>query len=143
MMQRHKFQFIGEALAFDFVNTEIVVRRKPVDLLNTADDLLEWWNAALDHYDMRVPVPPGQDIRAAFMRAKTLRSALRRLFTAVVEKKPPLEADLEILNDVLSVGHSRLVVTPENRFGVDHVSEKNDAMLLTIVHSAAWLLTEC
>lgn len=141
-MNPNPFQFIGEALAFDFVNTEIIARRKPVDLLTTPDDLLAWWNAAQDHYQIHVPVSL-QTAQATFTRAKELRGALRRLFTAVVEQTDLIPDDLDTLNAVLGAGHTRLMLMPDQRFTINHVGDEDHAMLLTIAHSASWLLTEC
>ena len=40
------FLFVGDALALDFVNTEIVVRGQPRDLLAAPADLIAWLHAA-------------------------------------------------------------------------------------------------
>lgn len=141
-MSRGNFQFVGEALAFDFVNTEIIARRKPVDLLDTPDDLVAWWDAVLERYPANSPIHL-QTAQAAFGKAKALRGALRRIFTAVVEHEELSPGDLDILNDVLSTGHTRLVVTPEQRFSIRQTGDEEHLMLLAIAHSAAWLLTEC
>lgn len=135
-----EFQFVGEAVAFDFVNTEIVVRRKSVDLLNSEPDLLNWWSAVLDHYQMDIAA----DLEITpelFRRAIALRDSLRRIFTATVQQEEILEADLTLLNDVLKEGHTQLVVAPNNRFSLNQVG--NNILLQTIAHSALWLLTEC
>jgi predicted RNA-binding Zn ribbon-like protein len=137
-----QIEFIGEALAFDFVNTEMVVRRKPVDLLSTPDALLVWWNAALDHYQMSMP-DSLEITDEVFEKARVLRGALRRIFTAIVGHAELDSADLDILNIALSAGHPRLIAMPDQRFGINQVSDEANAMLLTIAHSAAWLLTEC
>src|SRR6187399_2934541 len=49
------FVFVGEVLALDLVNTEVVVRGKPRDLLATPEDVGQWWRAAQRYYpDMDV-----------------------------------------------------------------------------------------
>jgi len=141
-MGQPKFIFVGEALAFDFVNTEIVSRRKAVDLLTTPDDLRSWWTEALNHYQMNVPHSM-QVTDATFDHARKLRRALRRIFTAVVEQTELEAQDLDVLNGVLHSGHPRLVATPGQRFSLQQESDEADTLLLTIAHSAAWLLTEC
>lgn len=136
------FQFFGEALAFDFVNTDIVVRRKPVDLLSSAEDLLAWWQAVHNHYHMdlhdSIQISP-----ELLVRAKAFRSALRRIFDAIVREGEIHAEDLTLLNGVLREGHTQLVVAPNNRFSINQVSDGYNPMLLTIAHSALWLLTEC
>lgn len=141
-MSQREFQFVGEALAFDFVNTEIVARRKPVDLLDAPDDLLAWWDAVLDHYpaNRRIDL---QTAQAVFTRAKALRGALRRMFTAVVDHRELAAGDLDTLNTILGSGYTRLVVLPDTRFSVRQESDEEHRLLLAIAHSAVWLLTEC
>lgn len=136
------FLFAGETLAFDFVNTEMIIRRKPVEMLAAPDDLMAWWNAALDHYQLDAPEQV-QIAPATFDRARSLRSALRRIFTAVVEQSEVADEDLDLLNEILSSGHTRLVATPGHRFALHQVSDEDSVILLTIAQSAAWLLTEC
>ena len=141
-MASGEFSFIGEALAFDFVNTEIVVRRKPVDLLNSPADLLDWWRAALDHYQL-ANVSLAEVSQPLFEKARNVRAALRKIFTAVVTEQKVRPSDLELLNDVLRSGYIYLVAMPDGRFAMRQGSDDENAMLLAIVNSAAWLLTEC
>src|SRR5687768_16749683 len=117
-----QFIFLGEALAFDFVNTEIVARRKQIDLLDAPDDLINWWNAVSNLYQMNVGVNH-ETAEAAFKKAKKLRGALRRMFTAVVEGEEIIAEDVNLLNEILSAGHTHLEVMPDNRFGVHQVSD--------------------
>ncbi|MBW4437012.1 MAG: ABATE domain-containing protein [Pleurocapsa minor GSE-CHR-MK-17-07R] len=140
-MAGQEFVFVGEALAFDFVNTEIAERRKAIDLLRGPDDFSAWWGAAAERYAL--PVTAGQAARPSFERAKALRGALRRIFSAVVAEKSPDDADMDTLNAVLAAGHTRLELMPGNRFGMQQVTDADQALLLPIAHSAAWLLTEC
>jgi predicted RNA-binding Zn ribbon-like protein len=140
-MAGREFVFVGEALAFDFVNTAIAVRRRPVDLLQAPEDLAAWWDEAAARYSMSMDAPHLPD--AGFERAKALRDALRRIFDAVVNETSPSEGDIEVLNSVLGAGQTRLSLLAGNRFSMRQFSTDDHARLLPIAHSAAWLLTEC
>jgi len=47
---RKLFPFLGNNLALDLVNTEIVARGKKVDLLVTPQDVVLWWELARETY---------------------------------------------------------------------------------------------
>src|SRR5262245_23166475 len=44
------FEFVGEVLAIDLVNTEVVVRRRPFDLLAPPGTYVAWWGEAAARY---------------------------------------------------------------------------------------------
>src|SRR5690349_7942171 len=44
------FQFVGDVLALDLVNTEVVVRRRPIDLLAVPGAYTAWWSEAAARY---------------------------------------------------------------------------------------------
>src|SRR5947209_8197216 len=85
------FMFVGEALALDLVNTEVVARGQRRDLLATPAALAAWWDAARRHYPHDLAVErdvPTDD--ASFRHAVTaLRTALRGLFSALAEGATP------------------------------------------------------
>lgn len=136
------FVFVGEALAFDFVNTEVVVRRKPFDLLQTADDLRDWWMSAASRYEHQTNHRVGvtDDILA---RAKHLRGTLRYLFDALVEKRDVRQQDLAAVNDILRSGYSQLQTSKDGSLVVNQVTNSSNELLLAIVHSTMWLITKC
>ena len=45
------FVFVGQALALDLVNTEVVIRGRPRDLLEREDDVWRWWETAQRHHE--------------------------------------------------------------------------------------------
>src|SRR5262245_48668151 len=107
-----RFQFVGGMLALDLVNTEVVVRGKPYDLLATPEDLADWWADVLRiRGDVGYSGMPLLD-DALLEMVKRLRGALRRIFTAVIEGETPQEADLRILNRLLESGF--LAVRPDD-----------------------------
>src|SRR5689334_15099867 len=101
---KETFLFIGDVLALDLVNTEVVVRGKPRDLLATPEDAGQWWRAAQRAYpDMEVLEGSGVvrfDL-AALLALKELRTALRGMFGALADGTTPATADIDVVNSVL------------------------------------------
>lgn len=148
-----EFVFVGEVLALDFANTEVVVRGKPGDLLSDPPALAAWWRAALAHYPEVVAEFPdfafdaaGTDPDAALAAAKELRGALRRIAEAVAAdgngRDVPAD-DAAILNRVLRSGHRALAVAPDGgpRSVVAADPGRPEAALLPVAWSALDLLT--
>ena len=112
------FTFCGENLALDLVNTEIIKRRKQLDLLSTPLDVALWWQMACQHHDVYDNVYPETAGEVVYnsdllQNLTTLRTALRALFSALVEKKAPDQADVNVLNEVLRTGYSALNTTDQ------------------------------
>lgn len=87
-----EFLFIGNNLASDFVNTEVVGFNDRIDLLHSPESLLQWFNAAL-----------GESLSAKLTEkeladAKELRSSIRRAFERAVESNDLLQEDIDLLN---------------------------------------------
>src|SRR5262245_64916883 len=82
------FLFIGDVLALDLVNTEVMVRGKPRDLLATPEDVGRWWHAAQRYYPT-MDVVQATDVAhvntAALVALKELRRALRGIFGALAD----------------------------------------------------------
>jgi predicted RNA-binding Zn ribbon-like protein len=106
------FLFLGGVLSLDLTNTDILLRGKKHELLNTVEDARRWWReASIQHPDRHivkgeVETTEWNDILLASL--KRLRDALRHLFTAVIERRPVDEEDLEELNRVLAIGYQSL-----------------------------------
>src|SRR6266480_3104762 len=94
------FVFMGDDLALDLVNTEIMHRGKRLDLLTTPEMVARWWKAARQHNSNFC------EIRIAFgdttiydqtllATLKTLRTALRAIFSALVSAKTPAREDID------------------------------------------------
>ena len=137
-----RFTFVGEALPLDLVNTEQVVRGKPVDLLATPDDLAAWWRAAGERYP--ATLAPSGDAAAALPSALDLRSGLRRVFEAAAEGRSPAAADLEVINVILRGGY--LAIEPDPASVVRAVARHSESgaasLLYPIARAAVALLTE-
>ncbi|MBA3994634.1 MAG: hypothetical protein C0469_14000 [Cyanobacteria bacterium DS2.3.42] len=85
------FIFIGNNLAADFVNTEVITPQGRTDLLSSAELLSTWFERAgcargvkCTELDLEV--------------AKELRAAVRRAFDRMAETKPLQATDVELLN---------------------------------------------
>jgi predicted RNA-binding Zn ribbon-like protein len=108
------FLFIGDVLALDLVNTEVVVRGKPRDLLVTPEDVAQWWHAAQRYYPNMDAVQAAGVARvdtAALVALKGLRRALRGIFGALADDTTPASADIDVLNTVLRTGTHALMLT--------------------------------
>lgn len=120
MGQTHKpaFEFIGDDPALDFVNT-VDNRNDPdrrKELLGTYGDLVSWardaqllTQAEAEHLRARAARSSGQT-RSALRRAKILREALYRIFSAIADEKQPAAADVALLDsfDKQAMAHRRI-----------------------------------
>lgn len=141
------YVFVGGALALDLVNTEVISRGKRRDLLATPDEVVDWWRAALGHYpEHRIAgaqvgkLEDGGELLGAL---KALRKALRGIFVALAEKRRVEEADLEVLNGVLSTGYRSLEITPGGELAPAYRTRDvgRGEVLLPIAMSAFELIT--
>ena len=98
------FLFVGDALALDLVNTEIVVRRKAIDLLTGPAAYAAWWRAAAAHYPEvvgRLPAGAGAANPELLPKVISLRGALREVFGAVADGTAAPTDALGVLNRAL------------------------------------------
>lgn len=142
------FFFIGNALALDLVNTDVILRRRRRDLLPTPEAVGRWWAEACLHH-------PGSDLAGAtpderwqsaelFEAIKELRTALRTLFDAVTSGQQVTATEVAPLNRILPLGYQRLELSPRGEIIPAHGihGEGMEALLLPIALSAFHLLTE-
>ncbi len=140
--------FLSGSLALDLVNTEMIVRGKKRDVLSSPDALARWWEEACkQHLDSAEVKGVGEPIawNSELLDAvKTLRMAVRTLFTHVVEQHAVEEGELEVLNRVLARGYPFLERTAQGRVRLVTRSgdEQKGQVLLPIALSALHLFTE-
>jgi predicted RNA-binding Zn ribbon-like protein len=140
------FLFVGGVLAIDFVNTEVIVRGKPRDLLAAPRDLAHWWASARTHHpdaDMVrfAGTPDGADL-ALLASAKALRANLRQILTDLAAPRDLGAQPLAALNQVLKLGHPAVEQLGESFRPVYHITNTLEGpALLPIALSAHWLLT--
>jgi predicted RNA-binding Zn ribbon-like protein len=132
------FPFMGDALAFDFINTEILWRRKPIDLLPDENALVLWWQTAATHYNL--PAAPTVTPEL-FETAKALRTNIRRIFYGLVLEQTIDNQALTYLNTTLRQVYIQVAInTHEFHLHYDTVAS-NSKPLLPILESVLWLLT--
>jgi predicted RNA-binding Zn ribbon-like protein len=110
------FVFVGEALALDLVNTEVVVRRKPLDLLAAPDAYAAWWREAGVRYpDVagHLPATRAEANPELLPAVMALRAALRALFEAVADGAPVPIDGLAVLNRALGSAHDAVSLDSE------------------------------
>lgn len=137
--------FVGEALALDLVNTEVVVRGTRRDLLATPADLVAWWRAAAGrHPSAGFAGAPPIDDPALLPAAKVLRGALRALLGAVADRRAAPTDHLAVVNRVLATGSEAVVVGADGALRAAYPTREPgpEATLLPIARSALALLTE-
>lgn len=142
------FPFVGGALALDLVNTEVVVRGKPRDLLAAPGDVARWWQAARSRYPAADRVTAGDATLVydeALLAALTrLRGAVRRIVTAMVAGCAPAPDDVATLNAVLRTGYHSLDVAPDGHVLPTYRTDDagKGALLLPVALSAFHLVTQ-
>jgi predicted RNA-binding Zn ribbon-like protein len=140
------FPFFGDVLALDLVNTEVILRGKPRDLLAAPEDVAQWWHAARRHYpDMEeVEASGGARVDTAMLDAlKGLRRALRGIFSALADSTTPASADIDVLNSVLRTGAHALLLTSSGAVRpIYQVQTGADPTLFAIALSALRLVRD-
>lgn len=91
---RHRFLLVGEPLALDLVNTEVVSHGQPLDLLATTDDLAAWLRIEADRLGAR-PQPSAELLE----RLRALRADVKALVGAVLGGKRLPRASVNRLNE--------------------------------------------
>jgi predicted RNA-binding Zn ribbon-like protein len=140
------FVFVGDALALDLVNTEVVIRGKPIDLLAAPGAYAAWWRQAAGHYpEAAGHLPPGHDQANPDLlpNVMALRDALRALFGATADDAPLPSAALTILNQTLGTAHDAVALGTEGEPHALLVPDGPDAdgPLAAVARSAFTLLT--
>ena len=88
------FQFVGNNLALDFVNTRIVLQGVQVDLLSTPEQLVSWLATAGIDFDSNIDE---KDLK----QVDKLREAISRLITAFRRGDEAPTASLSVFNSYL------------------------------------------
>jgi predicted RNA-binding Zn ribbon-like protein len=152
-MQKSPFEFISDDPALDFVNTVDnrgdPARRK--ELLNSYFDLIAWARegellsqAEAERLKTQASKSSGQ-ARSALRRAKILREALNRIFSAIAEEKQPLKDDVALLDsfDKQAMAHRRIGREPQDGYGWHWRTDGDDLdlVLWQVAKAGAELLT--
>jgi predicted RNA-binding Zn ribbon-like protein len=141
------YLFLSGVLALDFVNTEMVVRGKRLDLFATPEDVADWWQQALTrHHDGEQVKADMSDIvwSAQLLEGiKRVRAAIRTLCTNRVEQQPVDGEALTTLNTILAMGYPTLEAVSEQEMVAVYRTREDDpgAVLLPLALSALHLFT--
>ncbi|HEX8844696.1 MAG TPA: ABATE domain-containing protein [Pyrinomonadaceae bacterium] len=149
--QEYSFELVGGHLCLDFVNTLNGSRDTGVteEKLESYADFVSWSRQAgviSEREARRLLNEAGRrptEAEKIRRRAVALREAIYRVFTAAASERAPAQADLKVLNDVLSeaMSQAQIVKSPE---GFVWDWSKDDAalerLLWPVSRSAAELL---
>lgn len=133
------FLFIGNNVAVDLVNTEMLSRGERVELLQGVDDLAHWARAAGLQVD-------GQLQAGDLVAARALRAALRNVFQARIDGAAGGRRDLAVINEhlaeyalhkVLQAGKNR----PDYEWAPAQDAGSARALLSRLAYAGADLLT--
>lgn len=147
--QASRFEFSGNSLCLDFVNTVEDRLSNPYDLLKTYHDLLQWSLEALIITNHEVETLRDEAGRHADEATKvlqwaiTVRERMYHLFREVIEGAKPQKADLATFNAALVETMAHACIVSEND-GFAWSWQEQDSLervVWPIVRSAADLLT--
>jgi predicted RNA-binding Zn ribbon-like protein len=147
--QASRFEFSGNRLCLDFVNTVEDRLRNPFDVLKTYHDLLQWGEQAhiLTAHEVEVlreeAGRQADEAANALQWAITVRETMYHLFRGVIEGAKPQEADLATFNAAFVETMAHACIIPENDGFVWSWQEQDslERIVWPIVRSAADLLT--
>lgn len=115
-MVRSRFVFISEATALDFLNTEIVAEGRPVDLLATWADLVDWLVDArlLRKKDAAAARALSRNAAGTMLdEIKAFRRLLRALVLRLRDGGAPKGSELGAINGALRLGGGALRLSLE------------------------------
>ena len=142
-----KFLFIADNLALDLVNTEMVSDGQRIDALQTPDDLRAWLAQAPTRKEPHNHSSKldAKEWASLFREALALRSAIRLIAAAIVEKRQIPRASLGVINRLLrSVPLHREIACVANRceWSERFTDGSPNAMLYPVARAAGDLLVE-
>ncbi|GCE11910.1 CGNR zinc finger domain-containing protein [Tengunoibacter tsumagoiensis] len=143
------FLLDGENLALNLVNTEIMKRGNPLDLLQTPQDVARWWNETCQRHPAFDEVRRGSADTTIYdnellTSVKTLRASLRGIFRALIDGEIPQQIDVNQLNRILRTNYSVLEVSKEGDLflGAYTTDARHGLVLLPIALSAIRLIVQ-
>jgi predicted RNA-binding Zn ribbon-like protein len=147
-VSKSKFIFNGNHRCLDFINTKIVEKGHPVDLITNFADLVDWLTQAeiLKASESREAIRRWNgkpEAEHTLEQAKALRTVLLNMVQRIVDQKPIEQSSIGEINKVLStrIGYPGLVKVHggfETRFHVD--SDQPSHLIASIAESASDLL---
>jgi len=142
---------VGERLCIDFINTvDWRGSSHPIEYINTYPDLVKWGleQGILESGKAQLLLKKAQDSPETAARVLketvTLREAMYRIFSAVIEGSPPSKEDSSLFNRELSrTLVNAYVIFREGKFVLRWRDSENalERILWPVIHDACELLT--
>ena len=138
-----KFLWVGNWPAIDFINTDIVLEQRPVDLLEGPQDVVLWLGESglCRKEDLKDSVMPQQLISDA----RAYRGLLRRGIEGYAQERRPLPRELFLkTNDLLTHACARQLVRTDQGYRVEARWNFNasEDYLMPVAESFTKLVTE-
>jgi len=144
MEDSREFVFVGDSLALDLINTELIKRGSRCDLLESPADVADWWEQARQRHPASTHTVSlaGAD---AWLLADivALRSSLRRICDQLVSGQAAATADLDVINHLLAAGRHVLAPDPAGQISASYAVEggQRTSLLFDLALAALELLT--
>ena len=143
-----EFIFIGNHPCLDFINTEMVIRSTPTDLLESFEDLATWLIKSRTLSKKDVEAANGElsqeEKTQILTQAKAFRTTLRRMVEQIVNEHRVPESSVIAINQLLRPcsGYRELARTTRNAFTEAFVpsADRKDAILASLAIFASDLL---
>lgn len=135
--ETNKFIFVGNNLAVDLVNTELIESGESIDLLKSSKDFLTWVTEAGFTTKKGSHNLPLEELIA-------FRQSLRSIFLSYIDNKTASQEALEVINDMLRyhTDEKRLTLKGEElSFGSAEEQLTLEQLMGLIAYDAAMLLS--
>jgi predicted RNA-binding Zn ribbon-like protein len=145
------FVFVGNHVCLDFINTQLVVNERPVDLLATFSDLVTWLvhvHLLTEEEAKKIDRQWGGQAEGTqtLEQTRAFRDTLREMVERIASGKPVPQAVIEAINDRLRyrVGRPELI-RRKGKFERGFQAEFQDAnqLLGLLAEAASDLLCTC
>jgi predicted RNA-binding Zn ribbon-like protein len=145
------FLFVGNHSCLDFINTQLVVNERPVDLLATFSDLVTWLvqiHLLTEEDAKKLNRQWGGEAKGAqtLEQAWSFRATLREMVERIAAGRPVPQAATESINDLLRyrIGHPQLT-RRKGKFerGFQAESQDPNRLLGLLAEAASDLLCIC
>jgi predicted RNA-binding Zn ribbon-like protein len=144
---RQPFLFVGNHPCLDFINTQMIVRGNPTDLLGGCEDLVAWLVQAskVDKFQAVVVMTQWnhKDQEQLFEQGVKFRKTLREMVARIVARKSIPDSTVASINQILSrcPGYPQLVYA-KGRFERQFQSQaaRKEGLLAPLAEAASDLL---
>jgi predicted RNA-binding Zn ribbon-like protein len=144
---RQPFLFVGNHPCLDFINTQMIVRENPTDLLGGCEDLVAWLVQASKVDKVQAVVVMTQwnhkDQEQLFEQGVMFRKTLREMVARIVARKSIPDSAVASINQILSrcPGYPQLVYA-KGRFERQFQSQaaQKEGLLAPLAEAASDLL---